>query len=960
MIALDTRKSGAVPFWFWNGDQREDELTRQLELAAEGGLKGLAIHARNGNRTEYMSDRWIELTRHCCREALRLGLDIWLYDEEGFPSGSVGQRLPAEDPAHRQKHLRYGYTNGGELRNHKNVLAVFDAGTYARISPDGAGDKQAVLAFEAITSASLRIVDMLRRETSERFIEMTHAKYHEALGEFFGKPITHVFTDDVASLHGSEPRLPFTERLPEAFTERTGCDFFDSLPKLVENLPGSARARLDFRGLVLDMFLEECIDPMYKWCDEHGVRFTGHLCGDEGPIDKVVLRLGACMPFYEHEHVPGVDDFLCSTHDSRYLDTLRNPQGHCPAILLKQASSVANQLKEGACNAEALTYLGWGAAVSGQSAFLNYELALGVNVFTHHDFSYATAGVAKRDCPPSYFFQQPYWERYRQLHDTIARSTQLLTRGKYDASVLVIHPMTSCWIAQDGSFPGNRNPFVTRHASDFPAPQVFEDCLAAVSHELLGLHVGFEYGDEGILARHGRVDGPALRVGDMRYTTVVVPEVSNLMGPTVELLRRFEEAGGRVVAVNPSGECLVDGELPASPVFGGQLDPDRIAAPEYLRDISLTPSIALSVAEPDAPVVCHSRVVDGAKEHFVFNVSDRPQTIEWPEDLRAYDPLSNVTVETAARRLTLPPFHAMHLLPDAPEDVTTEDVEKTLFATGAGGMAEEIPRTRWRVVPELPNLMLIDWCRLESGEVVKSDHELPPDAGPATCRVTVDIPEAGRVSAIVGEESTLRGIRVNGGALPGARERHPSSQDMLTAGVGGLLKSGLNEITFRGPDGPRLFEPFYLAGDFGVDLVETDGGMRPGLASLRPGLGDLVEQGLPFYWGGVCYETELPRDPGAEWLDCGRVDGVLTLSVNGVEVGCRYMAPYRFRIAEHMTEESNKIVLALYNTAQNLFGPHRRLGRDAMNACTRRGEGEGAYHLAGFGMHGPVRIERKR
>ena len=92
MIKLNTRENGAVFFWFWNGDQQEAEITRQLELAAAGGLRGMAIHARSGNQTDYMSDRWIVLTRHSCEEALRLGLDIWLYDEEGFPSGTVGHK----------------------------------------------------------------------------------------------------------------------------------------------------------------------------------------------------------------------------------------------------------------------------------------------------------------------------------------------------------------------------------------------------------------------------------------------------------------------------------------------------------------------------------------------------------------------------------------------------------------------------------------------------------------------------------------------------------------------------------------------------------------------------------------------------------------------------------------------------------------------------------------------------
>ena len=57
MLCFDTRVHGAVPFWFWNGDQQEDELTRQLELAADGGFRGMAIHARRGNQTEVKKEQ---------------------------------------------------------------------------------------------------------------------------------------------------------------------------------------------------------------------------------------------------------------------------------------------------------------------------------------------------------------------------------------------------------------------------------------------------------------------------------------------------------------------------------------------------------------------------------------------------------------------------------------------------------------------------------------------------------------------------------------------------------------------------------------------------------------------------------------------------------------------------------------------------------------------------------------
>jgi hypothetical protein len=36
---------GLYPFWFWNGDQKEDEIIRQIRLFHGSGCKGMAIHA---------------------------------------------------------------------------------------------------------------------------------------------------------------------------------------------------------------------------------------------------------------------------------------------------------------------------------------------------------------------------------------------------------------------------------------------------------------------------------------------------------------------------------------------------------------------------------------------------------------------------------------------------------------------------------------------------------------------------------------------------------------------------------------------------------------------------------------------------------------------------------------------------------------------------------------------------
>ena len=372
---VDYQKFGSIPFWFWNGDQTETEITRQLELARQGGLRGMAVHAREGNQTEYMSERWFQLVRHTCLEARRLDLEIWIYDEEGYPSGAVGGRLPARGERYQQKALAYAYMTAGEAKADSQLVRAFLTTDLTKsVDPEKLPATREVLAFSKRLLP--RYIDTLDQSVLEAFLDMTHRRYWQELQEFFGNPITAIYTDDLNHLlvtGGEEPYLSYTEGLEEKIWQQCGYNILDHLPHLVENLPGCNRIRIDYRHTVLRLFLDNFVEPMRQWCERHGLPLTGHLSGDEGSMLKSICRFTAPMPFYEHEDIPGIDDFLVGMHDNGYMRKPFNRLGFSGVILCKQASSVANQLKDGRCGAEVLTSLGWGIPVRQQMTQLLFQ-----------------------------------------------------------------------------------------------------------------------------------------------------------------------------------------------------------------------------------------------------------------------------------------------------------------------------------------------------------------------------------------------------------------------------------------------------------------------------------------------------------------------------------------------------------------------------------------------------------
>ena len=87
-----------APFWVWNGKVTKQDIDRNLEDFKSKGFGGVFIHPRYGLITEYLSQEWFDLVAYSCRKAEQLGLFVWIYDENSFPSGFGGGHVPAAMP----------------------------------------------------------------------------------------------------------------------------------------------------------------------------------------------------------------------------------------------------------------------------------------------------------------------------------------------------------------------------------------------------------------------------------------------------------------------------------------------------------------------------------------------------------------------------------------------------------------------------------------------------------------------------------------------------------------------------------------------------------------------------------------------------------------------------------------------------------------------------------------------
>lgn len=89
-----------MPFWFWNDDLDADEIVGQIADFERHGVYGFVIHPRIGlpHNLGWMSDRLLDFYAVAIEEAARRQMNVLLYDEGMYPSGSSAGQVVAANP----------------------------------------------------------------------------------------------------------------------------------------------------------------------------------------------------------------------------------------------------------------------------------------------------------------------------------------------------------------------------------------------------------------------------------------------------------------------------------------------------------------------------------------------------------------------------------------------------------------------------------------------------------------------------------------------------------------------------------------------------------------------------------------------------------------------------------------------------------------------------------------------
>ena len=123
-----------IPFWSWNEKLEPEVLREQIRQMHDAGIGGFFMHARGGLQTAYLSPEWMSCVEACIDEADKLGMNAWLYDENGWPSGFGGGAVNGLGVKYQQKYLRYEFLDAAEAGGRTNTIGWY--------TPEGRTDRQ--------------------------------------------------------------------------------------------------------------------------------------------------------------------------------------------------------------------------------------------------------------------------------------------------------------------------------------------------------------------------------------------------------------------------------------------------------------------------------------------------------------------------------------------------------------------------------------------------------------------------------------------------------------------------------------------------------------------------------------------------------------------------------------------------------------------------------------------------
>jgi len=936
---LDSTDYKNLSFWSWNGELENTEIILQIESFAKNNYGGFFMHARAGLGIPYLGDRWFEIVEIAIEQAQKNNLSVWIYDEYGWPSGFAGGLVPSNGVEYCFKKLLYTF-NKLDCDNGV-IISSYKKNDIGYILAD-ANESELFFYYTVDT----HYVDLLYPLVTQKFIESTHEKYKQHIGQHFGKAVKGIFTDEPQLSNGA---YPWSFELSNYFEKKTGSNLIENLWMLAFETTQSSKFKHDFFKCVNSLMTESFTMPISNWCKENNLIFTGHFSAEDSLLEQVFCS-GGVMPNYQYMQMPGIDHLGRRT---------------ISPIVIKQAVSVAKQMGFPRVISESFGCCGWNIPFSELSWLWGIQAALGINIACIHVSSYSIKGIRKRDYPAFFSYQEPWWDKFNYLSSWMNNLNFILSLGEQKTDILLINPLTSIW--SDFSVEHTDN---TKHLCSQ---------YRCVVENLIDVQVDFDIGDETILKNHAFVDGKIFNVGKCKYNKVLISATNSLEENTVNLLKQFIDNGGDVIFVNKKPNSI-DGIEQNEDLFMKSncivLQNRRDFWRKYFDKIQydrevfvlehdgfrLAGNLVIKTKKHEDNIYTYliNKIKD-AKRHVVLVTKGlksiyevNPSTME-RNLLKSYSDNTNTYVELSIEHY---------------QSILLEMVEKVAEYKNLKLKSIVFPEFNINICNE--NSINLDYA-CYSFDGINFSEKIPvifihdkmydyieKQSDEVTVTIRYEFISTIKKLNVAIEDENVSEIRINNISVVEKRTRWYIDKSIGVYEISDYTNDELNVVdvvykflSFKSDFNvnevfeternrfcyPIEPESIYILGDFDVEtesqinhhancitVVNNNFSLVPTKEKIYRK--DLTQQGLWFYRGDVIYSAvidNIPQNTKA-CISISNIYGVLAeVYVDDYSVGCIFNYPYELDITQFLVIQSHKIDVKIYGSNRNILGPHHHI-----------------------------------
>jgi len=494
--------------WVWNDKIDEEVIRKRLDAMKKAGIRATYVlpeskrfrpfTMRTYMEPDYLTDEFMRLTIYAIRYADSIGIRMWLYDEDGWPSG---------------------YASGEVIKKYPDLVRKWmvkdENGNITRKMGEG-----------------YWTVDSLDDRVGEAFVKEVHEKYEKAYGSLLGNEIPMIFTDEPGT---GNPAYPFN--VEEKFLKKYGYDMTPYKEAIIDassvKTEEERKARIDYYMLLGELFRDNYFGPIKKWCEKVGILSGGHLDLDNQTDGCTRHAYGSVLPLLREMHLPGVDVIWRQIFPPKADGQSPTKEGN--EFFPRFASSAAHQIGNRLSLTESFAIYGSGLKQDEMRYVIGYQLVRGVNLFNMMSASNSKNGALPFVARPSFVSEIPGYDHQCVISDYTARGSYLMSLG----------------------FPGTDTALYFPARDLHAGGEIKENAMKAfdaLGKKLEQMHLDFDIiDDEGILK--AKEENGCLTLGLSKYKHIVIPECRYMPENVRAIAEKYPGVGEK--AIDVEGENIL-------------------------------------------------------------------------------------------------------------------------------------------------------------------------------------------------------------------------------------------------------------------------------------------------------------------------------------------------------------------------------------------------------------------